>query len=814
MAANYVKTTFRSLRRDFNYALINILGLAVGLACFILLALYLESQFSYDRHFDNHDNIFRMVSDRNVDGSVNRPARSSGLVPPVLVQEYPEIRDFVRFRPASSSGRTVFRNGNTTVYWENVFLADDSLFQVFSHNIIYGDPENGLVDPTTVAISETVSRAYFGDRNPVGETLETDTAAYTVTVVFEDLPDNTHLRYNAILSYNRLEAFGNNGNIEQGSWNLSDFNYLLMEDDFQPSDFAEISDTFYEQYMADIGIQYNMTNRFILEPLAQIHYNSTTDGDFPRGNPFYIYTFAAIGILVLIIALINYINLATVRSIRRTKEIGMRKVLGAEKRSLMGHCLAESVTYSLVAVILACLILAAVLTFTGIDTLLGNRLEFNFLERPSLLFMLAVLAILTGLASGLYPAFYLAAIQPIAAFQEYKGSGRTALVRQGLVFLQFAISIAVITCTLIMSLQMRFLQNRDLGFDKDKIVLVTVRGADLIEQLPAIAADLALDSRIESAGQAQNIFGQNFNPFTANLESEAGPMQQVDINSLNIGPGWIETLGISLLQGRDLNPVIDDPHAGLVNQTLVDTMGWTNPLGKTISYPDDPEHRDTVIGVIDDFHFKSLHQQTEPLVAFLVFNDFGDMPALNRSIQNSTLAIRLADPADPSNLEFLQEKWREYDPGHPFEYEFVSDVMANLYLPEQRQVTIIGLFAGICIFISCLGLFGLSAYNTTRRARELSIRTVLGASPVRLIVLLFSNTIGLIVMASVIAAIASFLVLSSWLSNFEYRENLTSQWEIFLIATIFAILVAFCTVAMQAFKAIRVNPATNLRLDA
>jgi len=547
MISNYLLSTARNIKRDYSYAVINITGLAVGLSCFILLALYLESELSYDRHYDNHENIYRFVQERSANGQVDLIARASGLVPPVLTQTYPEMVDFVRFRPASASSRLILRHDDTSLYWGNVYLADDNLFQVFSHNIIYGDPINGLVDPTTIAISETVSRAYFGDENPIGESLATDTASYTVAVVYEDLPDNTHLKHNAILSYNRLAAFNDNNNVVQGAWNTSDFNYVLMQDGYQRENFSAISQAFYDEYMIDIGTQNDMSMNHILEPLAQIHLNSETQRDFPRGNRFYLFTFATIGIMVLLIACINYLNLATVKSIRRAKEVGMRKVLGAEKRQIIGQFLSESILFSCAAVILATLLVLFALNFTGVESLLGTELNFSLLDRPELALMLITLAIVVGILSGLYPAFYLSAISPAAAFQNQKGSRQVAVVRQVLVFLQFVISVGVISCTLIMVIQMQFMQDRPLGFDKENVLVVTLRGADLIESIPLIRADLSSDPRVIDVALAQNIPGQTIDPWNGELESELGDRQVVDMNLMYVGEGFLDTMAWVLI---------------------------------------------------------------------------------------------------------------------------------------------------------------------------------------------------------------------------------------------------------------------------
>jgi putative ABC transport system permease protein len=566
--------------------------------------------------------------------------------------------------------------------------------------------------------------------------------------------------------------------------------------------------------MRERGNEINQSTEFLLEPLADIHLNSQAQRDLPRGNRFYLYTFAAISIMVLLVAIINYVNLATVRSVQRAKEIGMRKVMGATRPQLVRQFIAESFLFVSVATLAASLLVGFAINFTGIEALLATDLSFNVLDRPELIVALVLLVVVVGLVSGAYPAFYLSSVQPVSALRGAKGSGRTAVIRQGLVFVQFAMSVGVIISALVMASQIRYMQSRPLGFEPENLVIATLRGADTLARIPFIRNDLTLDSRIISVADAPTVPGVNVESWSGQLQSEQGNLQMVNMSLMYINEGYLDTLKIDIVAGRDLSPAIDDPHQGLVNETFVRNMGWTDPVGKQITFPNQPDHIDTIIGVVKDFHFHSLHQEIEPVALFLGFNGWADIEnELQRAQATSSLAIRIDGNAGASALAYLQDKFRQYDPAHPFEYRFMTDILAELYLSEQRQVIIIGLIAGLCILISCLGLFGLSAFNTTRRARELSIRRVMGATPGNLVLLLFRNTVGLIVAASVVAAFIAWLALNSWLNNFNYRESVMAHWEYFILSALAAVLIAFLTQTAQSWKTVNSNPSARLRID-
>ena len=810
MLKNYLLTTLRSLRRDWVYALINIAGLGLGVSCFLILGLYLASELTYDHHVPNHENVYRVAVELTNDRRRDHVANTSRFMAPLLAQDHPEVREYVRFFPASQDGRLILRKDDVSFFWRDAYLVDPNVFGVFGHVVLHGDPATALQDPLSVAISQTVAERYFGSNNPIGQKLATDTAAYTVSLVFADQPANTHLRYDVLLSYKRLDAFMNNIDIRQALWGLSDYTYLVMTDGYEMRDFDAVSDSFSEKYLAEQGAQLNASMRLYLEPLGDLHLESITEGDRPRGNMFYIYTFAAIAFFVLAVACINYMNLATARSVRRSKEVAMRKVVGASQGQLVIQFLGESLAFSTISMLLALLLVNGVLRYTAIDSLLGTTIEFNLMEQPMLAVAALCLALIVGLVSGLYPAFYLAAIKPIVALRG-SSKGRPARggnLRQALVFMQFAISIGVIACTLLMAAQMRYLQNKPLGYDRDNVVIISLIGADLLERVDFIKGELGRYPGILAASLTPNIPGEVVFTNLARIEMDDGTESSQTVRVMGGDVDYLEVMGLELVQGRPFDPAAPNEQLAYVNETLVRKMGWTQPLGKHI---DNGNFRNRVVGVVRDFHFQSLHTPVEPLYIFFNWFDFEGVSPLQRAVAQSYLYLKIADDDVPGTLAFLEETFTELDPAHPFEYRFLEDILDRQYASERRQMQLIGVFAGVCILISSMGLFGLSAFTTAQRTKEIGVRKILGASTPRIILILFKDVAGLILAAAVVASVVAYYVTSNWLASFAYREGI--GLTAFLIASAFAVAVAFATVALQSFRTASTSPALALRYE-
>ncbi len=805
---NYLKVSLRHLLRDRSYALINIFGLALGIACFVVLALYLEFELSYDRHFDNHQNIYRLVNEIETGGRTELTAVSSRLVGATLAEDYPEVLDFVRFEMLPVR-RQILRHENTVYYWDDVLAADANVFQVFSHQVLEGDPVTALENPTSIAISQTMAQRYFGDEPAVGKTLSTNTGAYQVTLVFADLPENTHLRYSALISYNRILAFGLIPNLTEALWGVSAYTYLVLPEHYDPADFARIGEDFYQRYQAERGHELSSRMRYHLQPLASIHLNSTAHYDQPTGSKFYVYAFATIAFFVLAIACINYMNLATARATKRAREIGMRKVVGAGRRQLINQFLGESLIYSCIALLIAVIVVHLVLAHTPISQLLGRQLSLDLLARPGLALALLGLAALVGLISGLYPALYLSAIPPNAAFRG-DGSGRASgsLARQILVFAQFSISVGVVSAAVLMALQMHYIQSKPLGFDKDNLLVVRLQTANLIERIPYIKADLAQHSRILGVTGAQFAAGEEVGLSLVQIDNHEGVMEPHSLNIMGFDEDFLAVMGIELVAGRNFGPDTPRDFSVIVNKTLVREMGWEDPIGKRIH---SGNYRNQVVGVMRDFHFHSLHQPVSALFAYGYEEDLSFLNPMSRLLASRTLLIKIAPHDISETLAFLRERWLDYAPGQPFDYRFYDDMLNAVYLSERQQMQLIAIFAGVCILLSCMGLFGLSSFTTAQRTKEIGIRKILGASTFSVVILLFQRIAGLILIGALVGSVVCYYLMAQWLAGFAYRQEINPL--IFVLATLGALAVAFITVALQSWRTASSSPALALKYE-
>ena len=811
MSSNHLVVSWRSLQRERAYAAINAVGLALGIACAILLGLYLDSELTYDRHNVQHENIFRVATTVDSNGKVDRAAVSSRRFGELVKQNFPEVVDFVRFEPVQAK-RLIFRNGDNQIYWENVYLADQNVFDYFDHEVIHGDPATALVDPLSVAVSESVARTYFGDANPIGETLATDTAAYRITMVFKDLPQNTHLRYGILLSYNRIQAFfeGLDIPIEQQLWSIQDYTYLVMQDGYDPRDFGDISSRFYDRFMRERGEQVGSSMRFELEPLASIHYFSDAQYDLPGGNVFYLWAFAGIAAFVLLVACINYMNLATARSTKRAKEVGMRRLLGATRSKVVAQFLTESFMYAFIALVAALVIVWVVANTTTLPDLLGVEMSLDFFDRPELLFAAGALWAFVGLVSGLYPAFYLSVIKPMSAVTGRTRTGKDSAgrLRQFLVFLQFTISSAVIAATVLMALQMRYVDSLPLGYDKDHQLVIRLHGADLIEQMPYLKNEVQALPGVLGVATSLTLPGDNLALNLVEAEGGSGDFEPQSFNRMGVDSDFFEVMGIEVLEGRSFGDDTPFESSILVNETAVRTMGWDQPIGKRIN---SGNFKNQVIGVVQDFNFHSVHRSVEPLFIHTLNNDFSELTPLNRLIVTQALIVKLDGARTAEVVQFLRDRWPELDPKHPFEYEFLDETLAGLYASDDRLMRLIGVFAGVCIVVSCLGLFGLAAFTTEQRTKEIGVRKILGATTTKIVVMLCNDITLMLIGACIVGSTIAWFSVDAWLEGFEYRLGINPA--VFLGAAVITAVLAYLTVAVQSFKVARARPALSLGMD-
>ncbi len=546
MFTSYLLSAVRNLRRDKYYALINISGLAIAMGCCLIIGLYLRSELSYDRHNTQHERLYRVVNLLNNNGFVEDFSRIPPLVGPLMVRDFSEVEDSVRFQ---GLGSTAVRHDNINFYWDSIVFADPNVFDVFTHEIIAGNPDTALIDPGSIAISESFARSYFAEEDPIGQFLSTDSADYQVSLVFADLPENTHFKYDALLSFNRLGISSiydlSAQQIENAMWNTSTWTYLLLPAEYDVADFDAVSDSFWNRYMAEQGSQFNASHRYYLEPLADIHLHSTTLADMPRGNKYFVYALIVVGLFLLVIASINYMNLATARYAKRAREVGLRKVLGSQRAHLVQQFLGESLVYAILAVPIAILLAEAVLAFTPMTSLLDTNISVFDSSSVAFLSLVPAAALLLGLLSGIYPAWFLSALTPLQAISGSKQDGkRSTLGRHLLVLLQFTISVGVIASALLMHSQMQYLYQKPLGFNKENKIIVRLRGADTIEQLPALRNTLLQNPQvlgvtygsIPGIGQA----GINAGP----VENNDGSTESRVFNIYRAGEDYLDVMGM------------------------------------------------------------------------------------------------------------------------------------------------------------------------------------------------------------------------------------------------------------------------------
>lgn len=795
MFKNYLNFTLRLIKRDRFHYFLNFLGLATGIACSIIILLYLRNELTYDRFHENADRIYRISSNYITSGDPVRFAISSPALGPHLQREYPEIEAFVRIAP---QGEVYFSFGDKRFYERGIVFADQAIMQVFTYPLLQGDAETCLSEPNTIVLSERLAKKYFGDENPIGQSIRgANRLDLKVTGVMTNPPRNAHIPIEGMISFVTWET--PNKGLEWPIYEIYGYTYVLFPEGYNLDSFFAKFPAFYEKYVKKDEAKYNQVFEPIFLKLPDVHYNTVGfRGDMSLGNKAYLYAFFFIGIFILILACINYINMTTARSATRAKEIGMKKVLGSKKKNLVSQLLGESVLITFAAMVIAYGSVWALLSFTGFDSSLALGLNEAMLFNPALILILLGICFLVGIASGLYPAFYLSGISPVAAIAgKFSTSRRGIFSRRALVVFQFVTSIAVVILTLFMNRQIDFMRNQDLGFQKENVLSIRLRDPEILPKLPAFKEELLRHPNITSAALS---IGQPGSP-VGGLYTFEGPdgMEEHNFAAILAGFDYLKTMGLEIIAGRDFDKSFtsDRQEAVIVNETLVKFMGWDDPIGKRIKQFDFFEGQ--VIGVVKDFHFLSLHNKIEPILIRMLRDSRGG------------LYVRLNGDNLLQTVGFLEEKWKELNPNRPFTYSFLDDQFDRQYNADRRQNRLVKFFSYICILISCLGLLGLSSFTSQRRIKEVAIRKVLGASSPRIVAIMFREIFVLVVLATIAAVPISFIFINMWLANFAYKTTLNCL--IFAAAAFGAVLVALLTASYHSIKVAQTNPAKNLKYE-
>ncbi len=790
--------TFRLIKRDkFHYGL-NILGLSFGVGCCIVIFLFLQHELTYDRYHENADRIYRIYSTYVTSGEPIRFSGSSPALGPRLKEEFSEVEEYVRIVPQPP---VLFaqKDKDITSYENDIYLADPSIFKVFTYEFIQGNSATCLDNPKSIVLTEPLAKKYFGNEDPLGKTLQVGLQnILEVTGVLKTPPKNSHLRIDGIIPIKLVDP-----DDELFTWpmfELFGFTFVLLPENYDFVSFHEKWPAFYEKYCAEHGKSYGQVFKPIFQKLPDIRYDPTPiRGNVEVGNRSYLFAFVAIGIFILLLACINYTNMTTARSATRVKEIGVKKVLGSDRGNLVSQLLSEAFVLSALAILLAFVCVKGFLSAAPVERLFGFAMQINLVSNHALLFAALALFVFIALTSGFYPALYISAIRPAKALSGVLKSGKKGLLtRRILVTAQFVISLGVVVLTLYMLDQVNFMRNTNLGFKKENIVCFKISGESNAEQLNTLRQELLNHPGILSVTHGWNWPGS---PSTGLYKFEGNEgIEEHNYYVLFAGFDYLETLGLELVSGRDFDREhsSDMANAVIVNETLVKDLEWENPIGKRITQFDFFEGQ--VIGVVRDFHYRSLHNKIEPLLI-----------RMQSRFTNTTMILRIESQNIIQTMSFLEDKWKEAVPNRPFEYRFLDEDFGRLYREDQRQNALMKLFATICVIISVLGLLGLSSFNAIRRTKEIAIRKVHGASATSIVVILFKEIFVMIGIAGAVILPVSLILRDLWLNNFAYKTDVNVL--LFFGAASGSLLVAFLTASYHSFKVARSNPAQTLKYE-
>ncbi len=798
MLKNYLKIALVNLRNHKAFASINILGLAIGIACSILITAYVLHELSYDRFHKKADRIYRLRSDLKISGDHLNIPKSSPPMAEYLVKNYPEVLDAVRIR---SLGKMPVRYRDKLHYEDRLFLADHSVFEIFTFPLTEGDPRTALETAYSVVITEDMAKKYFGEEDPIGKVLSINNQwDFTVRGIVQNVPQNSHWTFNMLCSF---ETYARENKRDMQNWlSINNYTYILLRDGY---DYKQLEQKFPEMIEKHAGqlLKYVKGElALFLQPLTSIHLHSNLMQEISgNGNIAYVYIFSAIAVFILAIACINFMNLSTARSANRAQEVGMRKVLGADRCRIIRQFLTESMFYSMIA--LAAALLLVDLALPLFRSLSGIELSINYIKSPWLIPGLLGLTVLVGLAAGSYPAFFLSAFQPARVMKGLFESGTAgSRFRSVLVIVQFSISVVLIVGTIIVSNQLHYMKNKKLGFHKEQTVVVPISDESTLESLRPLKEDLKSHARVLSVAASSHVPGETtyVNPFVP----EGFTLEQMQyMGELYVDHDFIPTMGIEIVAGRNFSEDLqtDWDESCIINETAAKKFGWDNPIGKTIHELSRSKklNKRIVIGVVKDFHIESLHKQISPLFISSTTHIF------------NSLSIRIGSEKIPETIAFLRDKMSEWDPYRPFEYVFLDDSFDAQYRAEERLSSIFSYFSLLAIFIACLGLFGLASFTAEQRTKEIGIRKVLGASVPGIVVLLSKEFTKWVLVANAIAWPVAYFFLSRWLQGFAYRMNIT--FLTFVFAGLISLAIALGTVSYQALRAATSNPVNSLRYE-
>ncbi|GHA33857.1 ABC transporter permease [Salinimicrobium marinum] len=803
MIKNYFKIAWRSILKNTGIFSLNIAGLAIGIASCLLITLFVVDELSYDRFNENADEIVRVVFKAKVNGEEMKEAVVMAPVAEALKSEFPEVVDATRltnhYNPEFSFKNTSYRDSRFA-------YVDPNFFEIFTLPVVKGNINDPLKEPNSIVITEQEAKKYFGDEDPIGKILilEDENQQFKVTAVIEEVPKNSHFHFDIFASTEGYLPAQNS------SWMNSEFyTYLLLKEGTSSENIEAKLPSIVEKYMGpqmkgEMGMTFSEFKKnneigLFLQPLTDIHLKSDfiASTQLEQGGDIkYIYIFSAVALFMLLIACINFTNLATAAASKRAKEVGIRKVLGSSKNQLIYQFLAESFIATTLAMLIAIVLFS--LALPVFNDLAEKELPLNYLLQPNILLMLVCLIIIIGFLAGGYPAFFLSSFKPIAALKnKFSSSGESKNIRSGLVVFQFVISAGLILATLIVNQQMEYIQNKNLGYEKDQMLVL--RETYLLgNKQNAFKNKIIRDPRVEHVTQSA------FVPAGPSDNSMSGVFLQQEFKRrmfvYNVDEQYLPTMGMDLVAGRNFSKEYgSDSTNVIINERAAEILDFKeDPLGKSfIRDTHDGGQKLTVIGVVKDFHFKSLHQNIDPLI--MLNNPYGGIIVRAKTANMSDL------------IKDLNATWISFNVNEPFSYSILDDSYNQTYRTEQKMGSILSIFAFLTIFVACLGLFGLVTYTAEQRFKEIGIRKVLGSSIPQIVALLSKDFLKLVLISFLIAFPICFYLMNKWLQEFAYRIEV--GWQVFVMAALITFVIAFLTIAYKSIKAATANPVDSLRTE-
>ncbi len=796
MLRNYVKIACRNLIRNKMYSFLTLLGLAGGMTCTFLLGLYVNDELNFDRYHAHAASIYRLnMHMKWADNEFNLGVVSAP-IGPALKQEYSEIRNMLRVK---TSDETLFRVGAKAINARNVIYADSTLFSFFDYSFVDGVSRTALRQPNNVVLTQKLALRLFGRADGLLGKIVTikENLPLKVAGVIRDVPANHHLKFEAVIPYTNTLA----SEIRLDKWDqFGSAVYVLLNQESDRQKLESKMPAFYRKYIAraigdDSGK--GVTFKLTFQPLVDMHLHSThLMGEENGGNLAYVYTFSAIGLFILLIAIVNYINLATARSAGRAKEIGIRKAIGSLRLQLIGQFLTESVLLTFLALFISLLLFYGLLP--AFNSIADKTLTIEILK-PEIITLLLAFTLLIGLVSGLYPAFILSGFKPVSVLKgAFTASGKGAFLRQSLVVIQFTISIAMIVGTIIVYRQLQYMRHTQLGFNQEQVLVLPLKSPSVQRAAIVFKNRLLQNPMIKGVSLMNGDVGSELNNKTTFSFYAKGSEQPISTEYVSVDHDFLDVLQIKLREGRNFSTDLagDSTGAVLVNEAMLRRLGWKN---RTTGLIELDTRKIAVTGVIRDFHLRSLHNRIEPLV--LVF----------RKDRANNMLIRVSPQNVPATLAYVKTVFDNVNPNQPFDYTFLDQTFAGQYRADERKGGLFLGFSGMAIFISCLGLFGLATFTAEQRTKEIGVRKVLGASVSSIVALLSKDFLKLVLVALIIASPIAWYAMTQWLADFPYKIDI--EWWVFALAGLLAVGIAVLTVSFQSIKAALMNPVKSLRSE-